>query len=546
MVKKLFPILFINLIFILNNSYALENSKDVVIVHDNEFQTWENGRKYALIIGISKYALKNIPDLKYAVNDAKAVAEFLGKESILKYDEVTLLSDENATRINILRSLTDISKKIGPKDTFFMYYSGHGMEEYLIPFDGNKEYLEDTSVRWSVDIYKKINKMEAKQKILIIDSCHSGSLTESNTIAMKGAAEEQNIDEKLLAQMGQGLFVITSSRVDEISWENDKNKHGYFTYYLLEGLKGFADKRGQQLSGNEDGYVTAEELYDYVSYKTNENVMLDYNKFQHPRKSFNGEGMIFLSKSAQPQKNYLPVNPVIDNREGYKGIQEETNSKKSNDNSSAPPAKNYFTSLPDKKSSISMEYLNLYRDISYKNSGEKISSNYKIKFLKFEYGFAKLFSIYLKTGAVQLTLYEKYGEASFAYEGGAKIDLLSSNIVNFDIRTEYLNFENTLNEIKRKTIWREFRTGTAITFNKYKEFSPYISIYKLNISGKVNSKNEQTENSIGNSKEGNFKQDFFIGIKSIIGKSLFIEAELRSPENLKKTNGVSIGIGQMF
>jgi len=55
----------------------------------------------------------------------------------------------------------------------------------------------------------------------------------------------------------EGRILITSSRADEISQEDPDLGNSLFTYYLLSGLKGAADK-------DKDGIVTLRELYDYV------------------------------------------------------------------------------------------------------------------------------------------------------------------------------------------------------------------------------------------------------------------------------------------
>jgi uncharacterized caspase-like protein len=34
-----------------------------------------------------------------------------------------------------------------------------------------------------------------------------------------------------------GRVIISSSKVDEVSWESDRFKNGYFTYYLIQALK---------------------------------------------------------------------------------------------------------------------------------------------------------------------------------------------------------------------------------------------------------------------------------------------------------------------
>jgi uncharacterized caspase-like protein len=59
---------------------------------------------------------------------------------------------------------------------------------------------------------------------------------------------------------GRGRVVLTASDANEVTVESDDLRHGVFTYYLLEGLRGKAD-----LDGN--GIITVDEVYRYVSIK---------------------------------------------------------------------------------------------------------------------------------------------------------------------------------------------------------------------------------------------------------------------------------------
>ena len=52
-------------------------------------------------------------------------------------------------------------------------------------------------------------------------------------------------------------MIISASGPNEVSLELPELGHGVFTYYLLEGLRGKADRNG-------DGVVTVSELYEYV------------------------------------------------------------------------------------------------------------------------------------------------------------------------------------------------------------------------------------------------------------------------------------------
>lgn len=54
--------------------------------------------------------------------------------------------------------------------------------------------------------------------------------------------------------------MLTASRASEVSEEREELRHGVFTYYLLEGLRGSADLDG-------DGVITVDEISAYVSRK---------------------------------------------------------------------------------------------------------------------------------------------------------------------------------------------------------------------------------------------------------------------------------------
>jgi hypothetical protein len=137
------------------------------------------GRYYALVIGNNDY--KQWPKLKTAVSDSKSVAEILKS----KYGfEVTLLN--NATRSDILNAFDDYIDKMTPRDNLVIFYAGHGMIDragagYWVPVDGDA-YVEGKTLRVSSmvrneDILGALQKLEAKQVMVIADSCFAGGLT---------------------------------------------------------------------------------------------------------------------------------------------------------------------------------------------------------------------------------------------------------------------------------------------------------------------------------------------------------------------------------
>lgn len=100
------------------------------------------GIAYILAVGVNEYANAQY-NLKYAVPDARAFSEEVKRQQakLGQYErvEIVSLNDKDATKINILKSLTDLSARIQPENAVIIYFSGHGTAQgnrfYLIPHD---------------------------------------------------------------------------------------------------------------------------------------------------------------------------------------------------------------------------------------------------------------------------------------------------------------------------------------------------------------------------------------------------------------------------
>ncbi|MCR6718979.1 MAG: hypothetical protein NVV59_01545 [Chitinophagaceae bacterium] len=111
----------------------------------------------------------------------------------------------------------------------------------------------------------KISRSSAKLKISYIDACHAG------LFKSKGKKGVANDNTDIIKAYMQGLrdapdgeVVVLSSSERQQSIESEKLQHGIFTYYLLKGLKGDADKEQKGAEGFDDGIVTVSELNTYL------------------------------------------------------------------------------------------------------------------------------------------------------------------------------------------------------------------------------------------------------------------------------------------
>ena len=125
--------------------------------------------------------------------------------------------------------------------------------------------------------------IKAERVILLADCCYSGQ-TGGRTILSRTRA---NISDGFLDRLskGKGRIIITASSANEVSTESEELRHGYFTYYLLKGLKGEADVDG-------DRFIDVNEISSYL----NREVPRATGQKQHPVKKGEAEGQVVIGR----------------------------------------------------------------------------------------------------------------------------------------------------------------------------------------------------------------------------------------------------------
>jgi hypothetical protein len=264
-------------------------SENRVTVHKLEIRR----NIWAVVIGINAYS--NVRQLKFAVNDARMFYDHLVKDSKIPAENVTLLVDGEATLTKLRSALgTHLKNKGGKEDMVIIFFAGHGatekdvmspdgdgLEKYLLPYDADPRDLYATALPME-EISRVFKRIRSERLVFLADSCYSGA-SGGRTIDITGI--RANISDAFLDRIasGKGRVIMTASGANEVSAENDELKHGVFTYYLVEGLKGMADADG-------DGLITVEEVYRYVSDK----VPQATGQEQHPVKKGTVEGRLIL------------------------------------------------------------------------------------------------------------------------------------------------------------------------------------------------------------------------------------------------------------
>ncbi|HEY1398956.1 polysaccharide deacetylase family protein, partial [Roseateles sp.] len=217
----------------------------------------------ALVIGIDQY--KAWPRLQHAVRDARAIQETLQTQFGFRPENVTTLTDADATRANILRALNGMARKGGDgrlkrDDRVFVFFAGHGSTRklpsgrdvgYIIPVDAGTDDLQTDAIAMP-QLQELSEALPAKHAFFVIDACYSGlGLTRGG--APGGSSNFVRDNARRL-----GRQMMTAGGADQQVADDGPGGHSVFTWTLLQALSGKADLNG-------DGLITATELAAYVA-----------------------------------------------------------------------------------------------------------------------------------------------------------------------------------------------------------------------------------------------------------------------------------------
>jgi len=198
--------------------------------------------RIALVVGINYY--EHGSALFGCVDDAHAVKAVLERHDggSVNFDCKILTGTGPSDRVD-RRDLKDAIEKLfaAEAESSLFYFAGHGHIE------GSGGYLLTSECRHGdagvslSEILAYANKSPATNKIIVLDSCHSG-------IAGTAPTDDQ------LAVLKDGVTVLTASTKDQYATE--ENGRGVFTTLLVDALHGGA--------ANLTGDITPGSVYAHI------------------------------------------------------------------------------------------------------------------------------------------------------------------------------------------------------------------------------------------------------------------------------------------
>ena len=213
-------------------------------------------QKWALVIGISRFADNGVPTLRFTTADATSIADALKDPNIGRFPpaNVHTLTDEQATTKNIKEELNWIARHAEPNDLVLIYVATHGTPRtvdtagganYIVTYDteisGTSGLNEDALYATAYPMIELANAVATRMKSLrtavILDTCYSGGAADKDAPSAHIVSSAPS--DQMLKHMteGTGRIVLAASSVNEQSLESEDLKHGYFTYFFLQALQ---------------------------------------------------------------------------------------------------------------------------------------------------------------------------------------------------------------------------------------------------------------------------------------------------------------------
>lgn len=218
-------------------------ARPVDVVPDQEVKIW------AVIVGAAQY--QHLQTLNYTDDDAYQLYAHLRSPQggALKDQQLRLLIDEAATRTGIMQAIRQTFQQADANDVIIFYFSGHGIQNAFLPidYDGNSNLLYHHELR------QEIERSPARHKLVIGDACHAGGM------AFRSSSPQEALRAyyRTFEQTNGGMALLMSSKSVEYSIEDRGLRSGVFSYFLIKGLKGAADR-------DNSGIVSVDEIYQYI------------------------------------------------------------------------------------------------------------------------------------------------------------------------------------------------------------------------------------------------------------------------------------------
>lgn len=197
----------------------------------------------ALLIGINYANTKN--DLWGCINDTKDLEELLRTK--MGFDQVTVLTEEQATRKNILRALHEhcVATRVESTNTLFLSYSGHGAnvtaltkeelngkDEVMVPYDHH--LIRDDEIHNAIRLCHPDTNV-----VMLWDCCFSGTIGDLRYRYVSG---NHWVEENPVCKASGRVLMLSGCDDEELSSDGWDEQRRRFVGAMTKAFRRTLDK----------------------------------------------------------------------------------------------------------------------------------------------------------------------------------------------------------------------------------------------------------------------------------------------------------------
>ena len=243
--------------------------------------------RWALLVGVNHYIdIHSFPRLNFCVNDVLALEQTLKELDyivVCLHDQRDRDSARFPTRDNVEAELTRLCETVEPDDLLLVHFACHGKlidgEPVLITNETRATNMAKKALRLA-GVKQQMQQSKARRQVVTLDACHTG------VEVGRDVTDPEFIRNSY--ELAEGFAMICASTAQQIAQEWKEKEHGVFTYYLLEGLSGKADR-------SKKGFVTVDDLKTHVLHNLRRWNVEQGGAIQEPTAQTEGMGDMILA-----------------------------------------------------------------------------------------------------------------------------------------------------------------------------------------------------------------------------------------------------------
>jgi hypothetical protein len=208
-----------------------------------------------IVVGVGQFRESGIPSVKFAAQDAEAMAMYLKSIGGIPPERIRILVDSHALKHNLAEVLEEwLPQQVDSTTVVYISVTGRGMVDpttgavSMIPFDG---MAASRARLYSLRrLQESLAALPIQRAVVMLDLSLEPVLgTEAKGTIVPLWEQEGSGQEKIMWMIG--------SRAVQDTHRYDPGRHGLFTYQILRGLGGAADldKNGTILTGELCAYT---------------------------------------------------------------------------------------------------------------------------------------------------------------------------------------------------------------------------------------------------------------------------------------------------